>query len=60
MRFKDRHMDIPMLNNNKLLSWFPYVETLTPPIPSNAYVAEDGTTPYVAEDGTTVYVQETP
>ena len=27
--------------------------------PSNAYVAEDGTTDYVAEDGTTFYVQET-
>lgn len=26
--------------------------------PSNAYVAEDGTTFYVAEDGTTYYVQE--
>ena len=26
--------------------------------PSNAYVAEDGTTFYVAEDGTTFYVQE--
>ena len=28
-------------------------------ISSNAYVAEDGTTPYVAEDGTTTYVDET-
>ena len=27
-------------------------------ISSNAYVAEDGTTPYVAEDGTTPYVAE--
>lgn len=26
--------------------------------PTNAYVAEDGTTFYVAEDGTTFYVQE--
>ena len=26
--------------------------------PSNAYVAEDGSTNYVAEDGTTFYVQE--
>lgn len=29
-----------------------------PPEPSNAYVAEDGTTYYVAEDGLTFYVQE--
>jgi hypothetical protein len=27
-------------------------------IPSNAYVAEDGTTAYVAEDGVTFYTQE--
>lgn len=26
--------------------------------PSNAYVAEDGSTNYVAEDGTTYYIQE--
>lgn len=47
-----------MLNNNKLLSWFPYTKTSF--VPENAYVAEDGVTPYVAEDGVTVYVQENP
>ena len=29
-----------------------------PNTPSNAYVAENGTTYYVAENGTTYYVQE--
>lgn len=49
-----------MLNNNKLLSWFPYNKNNQPVVPENAYVEEDGVTPYVAEDGTTYYVQENP
>jgi hypothetical protein len=43
------------LSLNAWLDQWTYVGGSTP---SNAYVAEDGSTFYVAEDGTTYYVQE--